>query len=51
MLLFWKGRNKNMEEIITIIFISLVGIYILYQKIIKGKDRFQEGGDEYNEID
>ncbi len=40
-----------MEEIITIIFISIGVIFILYQKIIKGKDWFQEGSDEYNEFD
>ena len=40
-----------MKEIITIIFISLVGFYIFYQKIIKGKDWFQKEGDEYDEID
>jgi hypothetical protein len=40
-----------MEKYIVIIFTAIVGIFILYQKIIKGNDWFQNGGDEYNEFD
>ena len=35
-----------MKESITIIFISIIGVYILYRKIIKGNDWFQKDGDE-----
>lgn len=35
-----------MKESITIIFISIIRVYILYRKIIKGNDWFQKDGDE-----
>lgn len=39
-----------MEENTTIVFISIIGVYILYRKIIKGDDWFQKDGDEYDEF-
>ena len=40
-----------MEKYIVIIFTIIVSVFILYQKIIKGNDWFQNGGDGYDELD
>lgn len=40
-----------MKENLTIIFISIIGVYILCRKIVKENNWFQSAGDEYDELD